>query len=840
MQTPFIPIAASFIIGIIIGSSLQIPNSHLWGALIATLILLTVAILNKFKTATFSALCLSLMLLGSLAINPYLYMPPDPIHVVNLPETPPIGLEGVVIEVPERGAEKTDLVIQATHVVQNGVGVKVTGKVLLSVNGVEPMPRYGDFIRTRVKLKQPHNFNNPGRFDYERFLRLKGILVRGYIEDPAEIIVIRHLHANLFDITIERFRDQLRYLIRHNAPQREAAVLIAMVLGEQHEIQKDIQTYFNRTGTTHILAISGFNIGIVYMIFIALCTFLLKLSKKLLLHGNALKCAVVLSAFPVILYAFIAGMGMSVLRATLMILILAVAVVWGRDRDLPNTLCLAGLAILAGYPPALFDISFQLSFVTVAAIIFIVPKLTWPISPSSPVEKLHGISRSRRVAHTFYLFVLVTTAATLGAIPLTTRYFNTFSLTVLAGNLLLIPLMGYIVTFLSIGIILFALISTAPTIWVIKLAALLIRISIAIVERLSSLSFASIYVATPTVLEIVFYVLLVIATVLIGERIIRRDPTTPFWKFRIAVATALASTLFFVVDGITIHVSTHQQKKLIVTYLDVAQGSASFVRLPGGKTILIDGGGFFNGRFDIGRNVLAPFLWHEKITAIDTVVLTHPHPDHLYGLIFILQNFAVREVFSNGQVIDDEQYVLFRRIMSEEKIAHRVMHAGQTIAIGPAIMSIDNPLPKRRSAASLDADDDLNDNSLVVRLSYGRVSFLFPGDISSAVEARLLKQHWNIRADILLAPHHGSRFSNSLPFLKRVHPQIAVFSCGRDNVFGLPHQEILKRYAALGIDIRRTDQEGAITIETDRKRITSVTSFLYPDAEANKLAPITP
>ncbi len=827
MRAPLIPIVSGFILGIIIGNYVEIPDFCLWAALCAGLPLLLLYPVWKKRAPVLCCIYFSMVLLGILAINPYCHMVPGSTHVSRFCSDRLIGLEGLICENPNRSPDKTDLVLQATRIVQNGLGVPVYGKVLLSVYDVRDMPRSGDCIRVKLKLKRPRNFNNPGGFDYEGYLRLKGILVRSYIDSSSKMVIIRGNGNQPLSSRIEAFRDKVRILIRNHAPPEQGPILQAMVLGEQNEIPKDILAAFNRTGTTHILAISGFNVGIVFLISMFGIQHLLKSSEFLLLRFNSIKIATLLTAVPVILYAFIAGLGMSVIRAALMFLALIVAVVFGKERDLPNTLALAALAMLALYPPALFDVSFQLSFVAVAAILFIVPRFSGPLQSGWNTEPLQKPGVLRKALRLFSIFLLVTAAATLGTIPLTTYYFNTFSLIVVIGNILLIPVMGYAVTLLSMAIILAAPVSTVIAVTLIKISSILIQISVAIAGYLSSLPFASIYVATPTRIELAGYYLLLVTLVLSLDFYLKRhgperSRNAMYWKWSCAASVLIM--FFFAAESLYLKLQERRMDRLSVTFIDVGQGNSALVKLPGGATMLIDGGGSYDDRFDMGRNVIAPFLWKEKISTVDRVVLTHPHPDHLNGLIFILEHFSVREVWSNGSETMDESFLKFKGIIREKGMTHRVLNRPANFHSGPVFIQVLNP--EARNSSVLEPDNLLNDSSLVLTLKYKKVGFLFPGDISSRVENRILKEHHDLRAQVLLAPHHGSRSSRNLSFLKKVRPDMVVFSCGSGNLFRLPSADVLEDCRSIGAAVFRTDLDGAIMIETDGEKIIKKSSSM--------------
>jgi competence protein ComEC len=263
-------------------------------------------------------------------------------------------------------------------------------------------------------------------------------------------------------------------------------------------------------------------------------------------------------------------------------------------------------------------------------------------------------------------------------------------------------------------------------------------------------------------------------------------------------------------------------RELRITQIDVGQGSSALMELPGGPCILVDGGGFYRNSFDTGALVVGPFLWRKKIATVDVLVLSHPHPDHLNGLLFIARHFNVREVWMNQQPTDNQLYRDFMQILEEKNI--RVLGPRDLVTprmINGVRFQILYPPVDFLERKITNAWRTLNNNSLVLKASFKDVSFLLPGDIEAEAERELTSIACaTVESDVLMVPHHGSSSSSTSRFLKCVKPEIGVVSSGWRNRFGMPKEKVLRRYEAIGCQIFRTDLQGAITITTDGTHLT--------------------
>jgi competence protein ComEC len=253
---------------------------------------------------------------------------------------------------------------------------------------------------------------------------------------------------------------------------------------------------------------------------------------------------------------------------------------------------------------------------------------------------------------------------------------------------------------------------------------------------------------------------------------------------------------------------------LEVVFLDVGQGDCIFVQLPDDGALLIDGGPV-GRRSDVGERVIARFLWERHVTQLEAVVVSHPQSDHIGGLPYVLENFRVKRLLTNGEQAPTEAYAKLMEVVRDRNIPVDTLAEGAVVSAGEKvrIRALHPPLEPQERAGL-----EPNDLSLVLQMSYGTIDFLFTGDIGENVERDLCEEYLDLESEVLKVPHHGSRRSSSMEFLNAVLPKIAVVHVGRNNPFGHPNAETLERYDSVKCRVIRTDLDGAITVVSNGKK----------------------
>lgn len=742
-------------------------------------------------------------LVGYLSIQPWLGCEPSPHHVVRYADQGYWTIQGEVVDHAVFRGGRWRFVLDAGRLTDKHRSIEVHGLVRVTGRGEWPGAGIGDRVVFRGRLRTIRSFTNPGGFDYERHMRLKGIRTKVYastksfrIESttPSKGMVSRiqslgHALANQMEVVLKAVQPE------------SVGLLKALILGQRDQISPEFREKFNRAGVGHVLAISGLHVGMVATVAFVVATWIIPLIPVAVEWAWCRRGAALFSLGPVLVYGVMAGLSPSTQRAMLMVSVFLIGFLIGRRHDWLNSLALAALVILVWHPPALLTISFQLSFAAVLAIIAGTNR--WPDHRESAPQGF-----SEKMWRRCFVFIRISAFAIVGTLPLVLHYFNQTSTLGLATNLIVVPLVGLVVV--PAGLAGALAIVVYPDIghfcW--HVAAWGADMICWTVQHVASWPWASIQAVTPTAIEIILYYLLCLVVM--------------FWRqlpYRGAVF--LLVSMLCLLDAGYWWFQRYGRTELRVTALDIGQASANLLELPGGYTIMVDGGGFSdNSIFDVGARVLAPILWRKKIRTVDLVVLTHANSDHLNGLHYIIEHFNVAEAWSNQEPAPTKGYRQWVRLLSEQRVRHeafdKLPRHKRINGVQLEILSPPRGFLQRSSKAG---GRDLNNNSLVLRVSLGEVSFLFTGDIMAAAESHLVARIGapGLRSTVLMVPHHGSRTSCSMAFLSAVTPVEAVISAGWQNRFKFPHEEVLRRLKSKGSRIWCTADTGAVEVVTDGK-----------------------
>jgi len=726
---------------------------------------------------------------------------------ITVPEASLVRVTGQVITGPEAGAgqgesRKTRLLLAVHSVDGTPLDLRASVNVVQGVPAVAP----GDEVALGAQLFVPRGFANPGLPDARLLAKAQGIDLLASVRTAADIQILPGQRGSTW--LPRRLAFRLRAAMARVISQRlagpAAAFVRTMVLGERTEVSAEVEEGFRAAGATHVLSVSGLHLAVVAALVFWVLRRCALLVPEWALRVNATALAAALSLPVVLLYTLMTGEAIATLRSAFMAGVALGAMLINRPFSLVASIAFAALVLLVQSPLALLDVSFQLSFASVIALGFFAQRF----APAAPPK---GARRWRRAIGWLVRCLAASSVASLITMPLVAHHFGEVTPAAPIGNLVLVPLVELAV--LPCGLVgaLLALLHPivgALPLWIAGLASQAALFGAEGFRRLAPV----LLVRYPNVAE---SAALVASAGFLLYGLSRGTGRRLRWLSAAFLAGSLAAGSLLVRD-----LRRKMDDGMRVTFIDVGQGDSALVEGPGGFVMLIDGGGRYDDSFDTGARVVEPVLRAKGIARVDLVVLSHPHPDHLNGLLRVLDRFEVGKLWTSG---DDGHNPKYGELLA---LAHRrgvatpvpspIESKGLRIApLGPWIGDVVGNPP------GLDA----NNASLVVRASYAGHAVLLAGDIGVDGEAELVARGetgLTIASDVVKVPHHGSRTSSGDEFLAAVQPALAVFSVGKHNTFHLPNPLTLARYAAHGVRMRRTDLEGAVTVAVDRQGELSV------------------
>ncbi|MCJ7576042.1 MAG: ComEC/Rec2 family competence protein [Dehalococcoidia bacterium] len=794
-------VSCAWVAGVFLGSKISPP----WLALFIGLIpfALVPFLPSSRKTLVIAGICLLALLGGGLHFTSSL--PPIDEHSLcfyNDRET--VEIQGMVAEEPDVRDRFCLLTFSASEIIVNGEPREVSGTVLVRVPRY-PTYHYGDALNISGELETASEFEG---FNYTAYLARQGIY--SVIYYPAVEILDRGQGVKPLQ-WIYSLRERLADSLARALPEPQGSLAQGVLLGLRGNIPDSLNSAFSRTGTAHILAISGLNISIVIAMFLSLGA---------LFFGRRRSLYIWLALAFTWLYTLLAGMNPPVIRAAIMGSLFLVAIYLGRQGSAIIALAFAAAVMVGIQPQLLWSVSFQLSFLAMAGLILFYPYLqTWGRKGVALLFK-----NSEKIVPTASIITdgfAASLAAILAVAPLIAYNFGIVSLVGLPATFFSLPALPFIIVTSALVAFVGLLASLAAQVlgW---LAWLFLSYLVLLVQGFDALPHASLGVATVSTWHVLgYYAILAGVIASLSRRKQLADLSSRLTsgikravqdipKPRLGFSPKwLVLPLLIVAILVWSAALTMPDDRLHVSFLDVGQGDAILIQTPNGQDILIDGGPDPQ-EINLELSEQLPF-WDRTI---DLVVCTQPHADHVTGLIDVLQRYRVKRVLDPGVPYDSAIYQEWLRLIEDREIEYSIARSGQEIDLGNGVrIEVLNPPESLWEGTS----DDVDNNGVALRLSWGQVSFLFTADIREEAEFELIGQRANLRSTVLKIAHHGSDTSTSQHFLAVVDPEVAVISVGEDNPFGHPSPEVLERLTdRLGEDnVYRTDEDGTIEFITD-------------------------
>ena len=663
--------------------------------------------------------------------------------------------------------------------------------------------KHGDKIEFIGYLSIPSTSRNPGQFDYKYYLRRQ----KPRVEAIASVVSLNNIeiisegHGNLFYTFVYGLKKKLNTVIEKNVKKESVPLVSSILLGNREKVPGNLMDGFLKTGTIHFLAISGLHVGIL----VVTLHYFLRLFR---FNTRYLAIIIILIVF---LYAAITGMKPPIIRAGIMVAMYYGAFIINRRWDLPNSIAAAVFIILLINPSDLFNVGFQLSVLAVLGIIYTSKRLESFFWKSTLlIEKLQAKEERSEIWLQVKVYCRKTFCVSLGAwiavMPLIVYYFHIVTPLNVFLNIIIFPLVwvilvgGFIV--LITGLV-FPILVT-PFAWLVSYSGVALENLVLLFSRNFQTFF---YTSTPFWIWIVIYYLIAMFFIL-RERV------------KIKLTHTIIATLvilnIFVFSGLP----GQHQDCLKLTCFDVRHGASFFIQFPNGKNMLYDSG--TRGNYDVGKFVVAPFLWQQGIKKIDTVIISHEHDDHCNGIPSIIDRFKVDNAFVNKFLLQSGNKVELLRMFAEEKIKTGLLANGLEIkGYGSAKIRVLNPPDKDvlRNNGILVENISINDSSNVLLIGYMDYRILLCGDIGERGIKMLLSGNGNsdvdVSADIVQVPHHGGFIMNTGDLVKNVSPGHAIINGLAKDISASTIEDFQKH----GARLHKTHENGAVTFTINKEGI---------------------
>lgn len=701
-----------------------------------------------------------------------------------------VNVRCTLIDLPRATERSIRFVVEAESVSVFGHTYATSGGVLVSVRRDSHMANvlsglaYGQDLVLTGELVLPSLARNPGGFNQRQYLLLNDIYGRLYIDEVADIALGPTSRSTYMTRFVYPARRSIADRIDSLVVGDNGRFLKGLLIGERSEIDPEIKMAFVQSGVMHILAVSGLHVIIV----VAIILFVLQLLRL------PEKACIIVSMVLLTYYAALTGGAPSVVRSVIMANVVLGARLFELKADIYNTLACSAIMLLAFDARQLLQPGFQLSYLAVFSLVYLYPRLY-------DLKRWMPPSWNRnRVFLALYALFCVSLAAGIGTLPLVSILFGRISLIGFLANMIIVPLSNVV---LALGMLCIGMSYLSAWIGGVYATATdeLTSLLLWCVTRFSKIPYASVdFRFTPLALILYYGAISFIMSM-------GREEARKWGMISMLVAMNILMVGWIIGTGAT--------QPLRVTFLDVGQGDATLIQCPCGSNIVVDAGPITPSA-DAGKQFIAPFFQQSRVTGLDAMVITHPHSDHIGGAFSLLRSVKIATVIDAGSGTESALQSSYVRLIDSLDVRRQIVTSGEMITVCQHVrLYVLHPDNKSR-VVETKGRTNLNNESVVIKLLYGRTSLMLSGDAEHEAEDDLVQMYGTfLESDMLKAGHHGSKTSSGDGFLDHVRPSVVVISVGARNKFHHPSATVLASFKLRGVRHYRTDVEGAVIMESD-------------------------
>lgn len=654
------------------------------------------------------------------------------------------------------------------------------GNVLIYANDADNI-HIGNNIKAEVSYIEFEGARNEGCFDDRQYYHSVGISGR-FFSDKVHITdrSVLVLKQKMYELKV-----MVRGILQNTYNEEKSSVYSAMLLGDKSSMADGIKELYKDAGIFHLYCISGTHMAILGMGIYGL----FRRRFKFILSGTGAVCVI-------ILYGAFTGMGISVMRAVIMISIRIAADMFGRTYDMISSLSLAAVMIMLFNPCAILNSGFAMSFAAVASICTIIPA----------VEKIYTVKDR------FIKSILYSAGISIGMLPVMAYYYSEISVYGVFVNLIVIPFVGYIL-FSGVASIVFSFINISAGMFFAGLGNYLLDFYNYLCNVIMGLPMAVYVTGKPDVWRIAIFYSVLMAVLFLALKYL--DFEREFWEQNWYIRYGKTASGIFVIVTIILILIYKPCKGICVKYIDVGQGDSTFIQTDKNVEYLIDAGS--SDVSDAGKYRILPVLKASGVNSLDYLIVTHTDNDHINGIETLINEKSGSKSFAKTLVLPDindrdNDYIKLERTARNNNVSVEYISAGK--GWRGKNYEFTCLYPYKDSTAP-----DKNELSVVMKLKIKNTSFMFMGDLGKEGEKELIRKGGLVRCNVLKAGHHGSKNSGSEEFLHIVKPALSIISCGADNSYGHPHIQAVNGLKSIGSRIYRTDYNGEITVYTDKNSV---------------------